>query len=150
MALYSVTANAAAASNAAKVAIQLATGAGITNRVVGFSVSFNGTDASKTPVLVELVKETGASSGGAAGTLTQADGLLARTVQTTCRTNDTTDGSSPTILESWYVSPTAALVIQYPLGREPGMAASSYLALRITTVTASGTPNYQASLWIEE
>lgn len=151
MGLYSVAANAACASNALKVALQIATGSGVACRLAQFEVSFDGADSTKTPILVELVAETGASStGGAAVTPTQVGGHPLRTAQFTARGNDTTDGASPTVLERWYVSPTSGIVIQYPLGREPVVPASSYLALRVTTVTGSGTPDYAASALIEE
>lgn len=150
MAVYVVnTGKTAVVSNGLKIAVQVATGAGITCKLVQWDVSFDGADATKTPIRVELVKTTGASSGGAAGTFTQVQGKT-RTVQASCRTNDTSDGSSPTVLAAWEVSPTSGMSMQYPLGREVEMDASSYLEIRITTVTASGTPNYDVNVWIEE
>lgn len=139
----------AAASTATKVAVQLATGSGITCKLIAFDVTFDGADATKTPIRVELAKTTGASSGGAAGTLNQVGGKT-RTVQTTARTNDTSDGSSPTVLAAWEVSPTSGMSMQFPLGREPEMDASAYLEIRVTTVAGSGTPNYDCNVWIEE
>lgn len=152
MALYTVNSGttAAAAASTAKVAIQLATGSGVTAKLVGVSVSFNGADASKTPATVEIVKETGASSGGAAGTMTQVGGGATRTAQATARINDTTDGSSPTVLDGWLVSPTAAFAYQWPLGREIEIGASSYLAVRVTSGTAGAAVSYNVTAYIEE
>lgn len=149
-ATYTVVANAASASSAAKVAIQLATASGVTSKLIALTISFNGVDASRTPPLVEIVKETGASSGGAAGTLNQTGGLT-RTAQTTARINDTTDGAGPTVIDGGYFPSTSWGVWQFPLGREGyDIPASGYLAIRVTTVTAGGTPQYQIVATIEE
>ncbi len=150
MALYVATSGKTAAGSATtKVAVQLATGAGVTCTVVGFDVSFDGTDSTKTPIRVAIVKPTAASTGGAAGTLNQVKGPT-RTVQTTTRTNDTTAGASPTTLAAWEISPTAAFAYQFPLGREIDMAASTFLEFQIITVAGSGTPNYDVNVWVEE
>lgn len=148
--LYSVRASAALPNNATKVAAQLATGANITNRIVGVDISFDGVDGSKKPVLVSLAKETGVSStGGSAPTPVQLRGKP-RSAQSTARINDTTDGSAPTVLEAWYVPPTSGMSIQFPLGREIEMGASEFLALRVTTTEDLSGLTYDATLIFEE
>ncbi len=68
----------------------------------------------------------------------------------TARINDTTDGASPTVIRGWLVPPTGGFSYQWPLGREPSMFISDFMALRITTVAGSGTPNYDATITYEE
>lgn len=152
MALYVVqSGKTACASNASKIAASLATGSAVTNKIVAFDCTFDGTDATKTPIRVELVKTTTAPSvSGAAFTPLVVSADTSRTAQTTARTNDTTDGSSPTVIAAWEVSPTAGISYQWPLGREPNMPVSAFWEIRVTTVTASGTPNYDVNLWFEE
>jgi len=141
----------ACASAALKVAVQIASTSTKTCKIVGMDVSFDGTDSTKTPILVEMVRETGASStGGSAPTPTLAGGDASVTSAMTARINDTTDGSSPTVLCGWLVSPTSGFSYQWPLGREITLKISDFVACRVTTVSGSGTPNYDVTLWYEE
>ncbi len=151
MAIYTVNSGkVVTASNAAKVGVQLATGAGVTAKLIAVDISFDGVDASKTGILCEIQRGTAASSGGTTYTPVNVGGGAARTAQTTARINDTTNVGGPTSLQSWLISPTAAFAYQWSLGREIEMSASSFLAVTLTTVTASGTPNYVVSATFEE
>lgn len=150
MATYATTSGkTVTASNAAKLPIQLFIPANASMKLIAFDVSFDGTDSTKTPILCEVVKETGLTSGHGTATPTQTTGIT-RTAQTLAYTNGTADGSGPTVIQSWLISPTAAFSYQWPLGREVEVAGSAYVALRVTTVTASGTPNYQVGVTWEE
>lgn len=96
-------------------------------------VSFNGTSATATPVLVRLVRTTGAPTGG--GTITQAatpmDAGAPASLCTAYMPTTATPGvytSAPTVgvtMRSWYVSPTSGLVVQFPLGSEPDSPATA-------------------------
>ena len=149
--LFVCTATAACASNAAKTAIQLATGTTVANAIVAFDISFDGADATKTPIIVTLEKPTAASSGGSTFTpLTLGPYATAVAAVTTSRVNDTTPGTGNVVYARWAVSPTSGFSYQFPLGRELTMRVSEFLELKVTTVTASGTPAYHANLWFEE
>lgn len=141
----------ACASAAAKVMVQIASTATKTCRITSVDVSFDGTDATKTPILCELVRETGVSStGGTAPTPALEGGDASVTTSMTARINDTTDGASPTVLRGWLVSPTSGFSYQWPMGREPSLKISDFVAWRCTTVAGSGTPNYDATVGFEE
>jgi hypothetical protein len=141
----------ACASNAVKVAVQIASTTTKTCKIIGIDVTFDGTDATKTPILVTLARETGVSSTGGSGpTPVLVGGDASVTSSMTARISDTTDGASPTVLCGWYVPPTSGFSYQWPLGREPTLKIRDFVALRVTTVTASGTPNYNATIWYEE
>lgn len=141
----------ACASAAAKVVVQIASTTTKTCEITGFDISFDGADATKTPILVELVRETGVSStGGTAPTPVLEGGDASVTTSMTARINDTTDGAGPTVIRGWLVSPTGGLSYQWPLGREPRLKISDFFALRATTVSGSGTPNYDGTLAFEE
>jgi hypothetical protein len=151
-AVFTVNTGAVASpSNTTKVAVQLATTSTKACKIIGFDITFDGTDSTKTPILVTFARETGASSvSGSAPTPVLAEGDASVTANTTARISDTTDGASPTVICGWYVSPTSGLSYQFPLGREISMKISDFVAMRVTTVTASGTPNYNATVWFEE
>lgn len=139
------------ASNALKVAASLASTSTKTAKVTGIDVSFDGVDSTKTPILVELVRTTGApSTSGAAFTPVLEGGDASATASCTARINDTADGASPTVIRAWLVSPTGGLSYQWPLGREPSLKVSDFIEVRVTTVSASGTPNYDVTLAFEE
>lgn len=141
----------ACASAAAKVMVQIASTSTKTCKITSLDVSFDGTDATKTPILVELCRETGVSStGGTAPTPAREGGDASVTTSMTARINDTTDGASPTVLRGWLVSPTSGFSYQYPLGREATLVISDFMAWRATTVSGSGTPNYDATVGFEE
>jgi hypothetical protein len=139
------------AASTTKVACQLATGSTITCTVIGFDVTFDSTatGSGAVPVRVELVRATGASSGGS--TYTPKPWLTGDTASiTTARINDTSDGAGVAILKSWLVSPTAGLVYQFPLGREVSMSASDFFELRLISQSGMTTCNYEANLDFEE
>ncbi len=145
------TGSVACASAAVKVAVQVASTTTKTCKIIGLGVTFDGTDATKTPILVTLARETGVSStGGSAPTPAKSGGDASVTSAMTARISDTTDGASPTVLYGWFVPPTSGFVLQFPLGREPTLAISDFVALRVLTVAGSGTPNYNAYLEYEE
>ncbi len=152
--IYSATSGktAGAAAASIKVAIQLATGANEGARIVQIDVTFNGTSATAKPVLVELVKTTGASSGGSTYTplKVNADAYGVGASIVAVRINDTSDGSSPTIQQAWLVPATSGIVVQFPLGREIFMAASEFWEVRVTWQTSETVTDYIVNTFWEE
>ena len=145
-----ITAGAAAAS--VKVAVELQTGSGEVLRIKQVDVMFNGTSATAKPVKVELVKTTGASSGGSTYTPLKVNGdaYAVSTSFASCRINDTTDGSSPTIQQAYLVPATSGICIQFPLGCEPMVSASEFWEVRITWQTSETVTDYLVNVWWEE
>lgn len=133
------------------VACQMATNTTTTLTVLGFDVSFDGTATGSgiIPVRVQLVRPTAASSGGATMTPTPwLKGDLASA--TTARKNDTSAGSSPTVIKEWLVSPSAGISYLFPLGRELSMPISDFLELKLVSQTGMTTCNYVANIDFEE
>lgn len=151
-AVFTVNTGAVASPSAAtKVCVQLASTSTKTCKIIGFDITFDGVTATNTPILVTIARETGVSSvAGSAPTPVRAEGDASVTSAMTARISDTTDGASPTVICGWYVSPTSGFSYQFPLGREISLFISDFVALRVTTVSGSGTPNYNATLWYEE
>lgn len=149
--LYSVTSGltACAAAASVKVGVQLATGAAVRATITQIDVMFNGVTSTEKPVKVELVKTTGASSGGSSYTplLNQPGG---RASQTTARINDTTDGSSPTIQQGYLIPATSGICMQFPLGREIEMAVSEFWEVRITLQSGAAANDYLVNVWFTE
>lgn len=150
MPLFVSTATATSPSATTKTCVQLATGAAVTCKVIGFDISFDGADSTKTPIVVTLQKPTGASSGGSSFTPLVVGPETSRTASTTSRVNDTTIGGSAVVYGRWAVPPTGGFSYQFPLGRELVMKVSEYLELVVTTVAGSATPTYHANVWFEE
>lgn len=143
---------ACAAAGSVKVAIQLATGAGEVIRIKQWDVFFNGTTATEKPIKVELVKTTGASSGGSTYTPLKVNGdaYAVSTSIVSTRINDTTDGSSPTIQSGHLVPATSGLCVQYPLGCEPMVSASEFWEIRITIQSGGAANDYLVNVYWEE
>lgn len=150
---YSISSGktAAAAAGTAKVAVALATGAAVTNTIMGIDVTFDSTatGAGAIAALVELVRTTAASSGGSTATpAAWKKGQIA--AATTARINDTTDGTGPSVLKSWLVPVTSGVLQQLPLGREFDMEASDFVEVRVTLQSGATACDYDVNVDIEE
>lgn len=117
-------------------------------RLCEMGVSFDGTSASAEPVTVELVSSTQATAGtNTSHTIAQCRGST-RTVQATAARNYTAEPTVLTVLKRWLVHPTAGMVLQFPLGREPEQTVTADgLGIRCT---APANVNAQAYLEFEE
>lgn len=147
----SSTKTAAAAAGTAKVAVQLASGATVTGTIFGIDITLDSTatGAGAIPCLVELVRTTGASSGGATATPAKWNkDFIAANV--TARINDTTDGASPTVLKAWLIAPTSGVIVQLPLDREFDLEASDFFEVRITLQTGTTACDYLVNVDHEE
>lgn len=92
-------------------------------------ISFNGTSASATPVLVRLMRVSG-TPGGSAATQSPTAVDPAAPSSTFSAVQGTT-ATAATILRTYYVPPTSGLDIQYPLGQEPDGPATTNSGLVI-------------------
>lgn len=141
------------AAGSVKVVAQAASTAGVQFEIPQIDISFDSTatGAGAVAVVVSLVRTTAASSGGATftpGKLSNPDGPASNT---TARINDTTDGTSPTVLWETLVYPTGLpFVLQYPLGRAWRSKVSDFIELRIKPQTGFTACNYDGNLMIEE
>ncbi len=112
-------------------------------------VSFDGTSATATPVLVELVYATfGANAPGTNSTSVTPVLWSGRstTVGWTAAKTWTTEPTTLTVLEEWYLTPAGGLVIyDLPLSDEPDTALGEGLAFRLT---APATVNARLSMLV--
>jgi hypothetical protein len=139
----------ACASAAAKTILQIVTGATHRAKVKSIEVSFDGTDSTKTPVLVELIRQTTAGTSSAL-TLVQDDEASAAPIATALQAF-TVEPTAGAVLRKKYLSPAGGIYsYQWPLGDEPSIDVSGRLGIRLTTVAGSGTPNCCAELTFEE
>jgi len=134
----------AAASAAAKTVLQVVAGT-VRPLVKAWEVSFDGADSTKTPVLVELIRQTTAGTSSAL-TLVKHDEASMAAISAALQTF-TAEPTAGDILASVYLSPAGGIYsYQFPLGDEPVIAASGRIGIRVTTVAGSGTPNVAAWL----
>lgn len=128
--------------------------------VVEWGISFDGTSATAVPVQCELLTTTvGAtmSTASVAADITKLNQpndvaslvTLGATTNTGFATAAVTEGTPANVrvLDLQLVSPTSGYVKQWPLGREPMVAASAFIRVR---VTAAATVNaYIYVVWSE-
>jgi hypothetical protein len=139
----------AAASAAAKTVLQVVAGSTTRQLVKAWEVSLDGADSTKTPVLVELVRQTTAGTASAL-TLVKHDEASVAALGSAQQTF-TIEPTAGDILASVYLSPAGGIYsYQFPLGDEPVIASSGRLGIRVTTVVGSGTPNVAAWLKFSE
>lgn len=139
--LYSASADAVALTAARKTVIQVATPAAIAIDIVGIDITFDGVSASAVPVLVTLERQASAGTGGVALTAGWGPNPIDPSVPaTTCTVLKgpwaTTEPVLTSVYKAWRISPTSGLSYLFPLGQEPKVPASSWVALTVTPAAA--------------
>lgn len=143
MALYCVSVDGIAlAAATAKSVLELATGANDRCRIVQWSVEFDGTSATATPVKVEVGRFSAAVTTATMITPMKLDAAEG-TASITAKHSTSTEGAgTASDYEIHRVPPTSGLVLQYPLGREWAVGTSGFWRMRLTaaaTVNATCT-----------
>jgi hypothetical protein len=121
----------------AETLIQLAGATTVRPKIVAWGISFDGTDPTAAPVVVELMRQTTAATGSGAVEvpLDPADPAA----QVTARHTITAEGSAGDVIEAYEIHPQGGLVIrEYAPGREVVMddSATSCIAIRATAPAA--------------
>lgn len=152
MTMYVATGSATLVASTTRTILQLLAGTRPL-RIKELGASFDGVDASLTPIRVDLIRQDPASAGTASVTggvpVEQAE--TGPTSLTTFRAGfSSTEPTPGDIVRSWYVTPAGGLfVMQFPLGDEPVVAPAGRIALRC--ITGSGTvPNVSAYIVFDE
>lgn len=124
----------ALAAAATETLVQIVTTTNQRVRVRGWGVSFNGTDATKQPILVEVLRQTTAGTSSAL-TIVKADPASTTPVTTALQTF-TAEPTASDILWAQYFTPVGGGIDMtlYP-DDEIVMGASTRLGIRATTVT---------------
>lgn len=120
----------------AKSVLEIATPATAAIKVCAWSVTFDGTTAANTPVKVEVGRFSAAVTTATALTPYNVD---SSTVASACtvKQGTTAEGAgTASAVEIYRVSPTAGLVVQYPLGQELYLGASGFFRIRLTAAQA--------------
>lgn len=139
MARYYQSVDNVASGTAKLTLLQLATPTTRRLIVTEFEISFLGT-SSNTPVLVTLERQTtaGTATSGTGGIVKADPSDVASVV--TSQYAFSAQPTSSDALRVFRISPTAGIALQFPLGREPKIAASSYIGITVlagTTVPVS-------------
>lgn len=139
MSTYGVTVDGIAlAAATAKTIFELASSANVPVAIVEWSVTFDGTSATATPVKVESQRFSAAVTTAT----TQAGvawGLHGGTAASTTKHSTTTEGAGTATAASGQiirVPPSGGFLEQYPLGRELYVPISSFWRLRLTAAQA--------------
>jgi hypothetical protein len=151
---YSTTTGIAAGTtyaSGAKVAIQIATTSTRKARIVEWGISFN-QSAAAVPATVELVQASAASTMSTAHSTSTIvpwndpnAGACSFTMSTTAcgyGNGSITSNTTEAYFDNQYISPMIQYVKQFPLGREPVVAVSKFLQLRINTAASTEAMAY--------
>jgi hypothetical protein len=151
MSSYVVSCASTALSASATQSLILINPATIAYKITELSVSFDSA-AAATAVEVQLYRTTAVGSpAGTSTTPIKVTNPGATAAQSTALTALTTEPTTVEILRRWFVSPASGLLLlQHPLGREPG-AAGAGQEIGLRAITPSGvTPHVAAYLEFEE
>ncbi|PWT91559.1 MAG: hypothetical protein C5B54_05100 [Acidobacteria bacterium] len=137
----------ALATAVAKTVLQIAAPANQRVAIKGFSISFDGTSATAEAVVVELCRQSGATTGSSAATIAKRDPAWP-TVQSTALKNltagvETTDE----VVQQWDVHPQAGVDYAFTLEDEVILAGGGKIGVRCT---APASVNCLAKLFCEE
>ena len=137
---------------AIKTMLQIATPASIDLIITAWGISFDGS-AAATPIRVELIETDVAATVTAhvaAGIMkmNNPNDLASQVTLGASATGYTASAEGTTtasrVFDCQFIAPTNQYVLQFPLGREPKVAASKFLRVR---VTAAATVNCYC--WVE-
>ena len=149
MALYTLTIDALALVAAtAKTVLEVGTSASDRARIVSWWVEFDGATSTAVPVKVEVGRFTAAVTTATTGTVSKfdpAEGTASAVVKHSATAEGA--GTAEAGLETHRIHPQGGLVVQYPLGREPVLAVSTFWRIRIT---AAAGVNVTAGVSFEE
>lgn len=142
---------------AIKTLLQVATPSTIGLRVIEWGISFDGTSSSATPIQCELIDVNVAATvtAYAAADVVKFNGPNDAATLMTLGTSAsgytaTAEGSitAARLLDYQNISPTSGYAKQFPLGREPAVAASRFLRVRVTAAAAVNATAYV--VWEEQ
>jgi hypothetical protein len=133
---------------AKKTVLQLVAAANHRVKVKEISVSFKGTSGSATPVLVQVLRQSDAGTGGDALTAKEFDESIDETIQTTALKD--IDGSEPTGTDEIMgeeIHPQGGWTWQAPFGGEIPVGGGNRLGI---AVTAAESQTVKARMVFEE
>ncbi len=104
-------------------------------RIKEIGISFNGTDSTKEPIQLDILRQT---SAGTSSSLTLVENQeIGETALATALQTFSAEPSAGDILRSWYISPAGTTwAFQWPMGDEIIVGPSGRLGIR--AITASG------------
>lgn len=135
----------AVATAATETLVQIVTGSTRAVRVKEWGVSFDGTSASATPILVDLLRQTTAGTSSSL-TIVQSDPTAPAPISTALQ-DFSAEPTAGDVLWSEYITPAGGFDrVQLPLGEEIVVDVSSRIGLRV--VVPSGS-NCNATAYIK-
>lgn len=149
MALYTFSvSNLALVAATAKSVLELGSASTDRVKIVSWWVEFDGVTASAVPTDVEVGRFSAAvttATTGTAGKYDAADSTPSTVVKHTTSTEGA--GTAEAGGENHHIPPTSGLMVQYPLGREPVLAVSTFWRIRVTA--AAGVNVTAGVVWEE-
>lgn len=140
------TGSVALAAATAKTVLEGVVGASVNPpEWIALDITTDSVNPSAVPILVELV--TYAATGTGTANTPRRAGAAVGTPSSTWKQNDTVEPSTPAVLSSFWMPPTAPFFYQWPLGRELLHSVSTVMGIRMLALAAV---NVRVNLTIEE
>lgn len=140
----------ALAAATAETVIALIGASAVKAKIVEFGIAFDGISATAEPVRIRMIRTTaddGTATGATEVQWSDPDNPTPNCAVKHSYTAEPTKASQP--MAEWQCHPQAGLVIQWPLGREPGLDNSSSAGIAFE-VTAPAVVNVSAYVVWEE
>ena len=110
-----------------KTILTVTAGSNIAVKILGWSITFDGTDVTSPPVIVELARQT------TAGTITAITASKlstnSETVQASGGHTATAEPTKDNILDTFSIHPQGGIDVKYPEGEQPIIAAGGYIGI---------------------
>lgn len=122
----------------AKTIAQIVAASNIRVRIHSIKVTFNGVSNTQEPVLVELVRQSDAGTGGDAVTIVEDPDGYSETLQTTALENiDSSEPTGSVIVDSMHVHAQGGYLEQCKFSNEIYVLGGTRLGVRVTVPTTS-------------
>ena len=132
-------------SDAPKTILAVVAGANIAVKVLGWSVAFDGTSVTSSPITVEFARQT--TSGTMSSTSGSKLSTNSETLQASGNYNATVEPVKDVILDTFNIHPQSGIDVKYPEGEQPIIAAGEYIGI---IVNAGFAVNCSAKIICEE
>lgn len=125
--------------------LQVKAPTGISIKVLGWSISFDGVSVTSAPIQVMLSRQS--TNGTMTATTAVKIQNVPETIQSTVAYQATSEPTGGDILDSFEIHPQGGIDIKYPEGEEPIIEQDSYVGI---IVNSSGSVNCRVKMICEE
>lgn len=138
------------AVGASKTLIQIQAATNHAVSITRYKLSFDGEENLAAPILVELLRQTTAGTGGSAGTVNRTDETESTTIDATSLQGFSAEPTAGAILDSFYVHPQGGAEVVEVDPDRVRVEAGNRIGLRVTQDSGETSVNVTGFLEFEE